>query len=161
MSADLLTRTMRCGEVTETDAAQAREVVLTGWVHRRRDLGQLVFVELRDGSGRVQVVFDPSEAADAHTLSQTLRLEDVVGIGGTALVDGILEEALRACRPDAYVLLVGPSTPLAPLLFAHGVDALSGSMVADPAAVLEQLREPHEGPTPRLRGMRPVTLHRA
>ena len=85
MSADLLTRTMRCGEVTETDAAQAREVVLTGWVHRRRDLGQLVFVELRDGSGRVQVVFDPSEAQDAHTLSQTLRLEDVVGIAGTVV----------------------------------------------------------------------------
>jgi hypothetical protein len=93
--------------------------------------------------------------------AEVLPRADVVGIGGTALVDGILEEALRACRPDAYVLLVGPSTPLAPLLFAHGVDALSGSMVADPAAVLEQLREPHEGPTPRLRGMRPVTLHRA
>jgi uncharacterized protein (DUF4213/DUF364 family) len=76
-------------------------------------------------------------------------------------VDGILEETLRACRRDAYVLLVGPSTPLAPLLFAHGVDALSGSVVADPQAVLGQLREPHEGPTPRLRGMRPVTLHRA
>ena len=93
--------------------------------------------------------------------AEVLPRADVVGIGGTALVDGILEEALRACRPDAYVLLVGPSTPLAPLLFAHGVDALSGSVVADPEAVLGQLREPHEGPTPRLRGMRPVTLHRA
>jgi hypothetical protein len=92
---------------------------------------------------------------------EVLPRADVVGIGGTALVDGILEETLRACRRDAYVLLVGPSTPLAPLLFAHGVDALSGSIVADPEAVLGQLREPHEGPTPRLRGMRPVTLHRA
>ena len=45
------TRTMRCGEVTEADADGRREVVLTGWVHRRRDLGQLIFVELRDGPG--------------------------------------------------------------------------------------------------------------
>jgi hypothetical protein len=98
----------------------------------------------------------PFEAA-----AEVLPRADVVGIGGTALVDGILEETLRACRPDAYVLLVGPSTPLAPVLIEHGVDALSGSAVADPVAVLGQLREPHEGPTPRLRGMRPVTLHRA
>jgi uncharacterized protein (DUF4213/DUF364 family) len=84
----------------------------------------------------------------------------VVGIGGTALVDGILEDALGLCRPEAYVLLVGPSTPLAPVLFAHGVSALSGSVVANPGEVLDQLRAAHDGPTPRLRGMRPVTLHR-
>ncbi len=85
MSADLLTRTMRCGEVSPSDAAQRRQVVLTGWVHRRRDLGQLVFVELRDGSGRVQVVFDPSEGEEAHALAQTLRLEDVLGIAGVVV----------------------------------------------------------------------------
>ena len=85
MSADLLTRTMRCGEVSESDADAGRRVVLTGWVHRRRDLGQLVFVELRDGSGRVQVVFDPSHGADAHALAQTLRLEDVLGVAGTVV----------------------------------------------------------------------------
>ena len=46
----LLQRTVRCGELTESDAEQQREVVVTGWVHRRRDLGQLIFVELRDAS---------------------------------------------------------------------------------------------------------------
>ena len=85
MSADLLTRTMRCGEVSESDARTRREVVLTGWVHRRRDLGQLVFVELRDGSGRVQLVFDPSEGEEAHALAETLRLEDVLGIAGVVV----------------------------------------------------------------------------
>ena len=92
--------------------------------------------------------------------ADTLPRGDVVALGGTALVDGILEESLSYCRPDAYVLLLGPSTPLATLLLARGVAALSGSIVADPGAVLEQLRTPHEGPTPRLRGMRPVTVHR-
>jgi aspartyl-tRNA synthetase len=71
--------------VSESDAAQGREVVLTGWVHRRRDLGQLVFVELRDGSGRVQVVFDPSQAREAHALAESLRLEDVIGLAGTVV----------------------------------------------------------------------------
>jgi hypothetical protein len=92
--------------------------------------------------------------------AETLPRGDVVALGGTALVDGILEESLSYCRPDAYVVLLGPSTPIAPLLLARGVAALSGSIVADPAAVLGQPRTPHEGPTPRLRGMRPVTVHR-
>jgi hypothetical protein len=105
---------------------------------------------------------EPEEdALPFSAAAEVLPRADVVGIGGTALVDGILEEALLRCRPDAYVLMVGPSTPMSPVLFGHWVSALSGSVVADPAAVLEQLRAPHEGPTPRLRGMRPLTLHRA
>jgi len=53
----LLHRTHGCGSVTPEQAAQREEVVLTGWVHRRRDLGQLIFLEIRDISGSVQVVF--------------------------------------------------------------------------------------------------------
>ncbi|MDH3785375.1 MAG: OB-fold nucleic acid binding domain-containing protein, partial [Acidobacteriota bacterium] len=56
----LLHRTVGCGQISEADAESARSVVLTGWVHRRRDLGQLIFIELRDATGTVQVVFDPS-----------------------------------------------------------------------------------------------------
>lgn len=109
-------------------------------------------------------VLDLEPEGDALPFSaaaEVLPRADVVGVGGTALVDGLLEDVLRLCRPDAYVLLLGPSTPLAPLLFARGVAALSGSVVAEPVAVLEQLKAPHEGPTPRLQGMRPLTLHRA
>jgi uncharacterized protein (DUF4213/DUF364 family) len=93
-------------------------------------------------------------------MAEVLPQADVVGIIGTALVDGTLERALGSCRPDAYVLLVGPSTPLSPVLFNYGVAALSGSVVADAERVLAQLRAPHDGPTPRLAGMKPVTLHR-
>jgi hypothetical protein len=100
------------------------------------------------------------EALPFSAAADVLPRGDVVAVGGTALVDGILDETLSRCRPDAYVLIVGPSTPLAPLLLTRGAAALSGSVVADPAAVLEQLRTPHDGPTPRLRGMRPVTVHR-
>ncbi|HZN54410.1 MAG TPA: aspartate--tRNA ligase [Candidatus Polarisedimenticolaceae bacterium] len=87
MAADharLLHRSVGCGEVSPADAAGRREVVLTGWVHRRRDLGQLIFVEMRDATGRVQVVFDP-EVPEAHGIGEKLHAEDVVGVRGTVV----------------------------------------------------------------------------
>jgi aspartyl-tRNA synthetase len=81
----LLHRTIGCGEVTVQDAEARRDVVLTGWVHRRRDLGRLIFVELRDATGRVQVVFDPDRAA-IHAIAEKLHAEDVVGVQGTVVI---------------------------------------------------------------------------
>lgn len=78
----LLQRTIGAGEVSEGDAEAAREVVITGWVHRRRDLGRIVFLEIRDATGRLQAVIDPSEAPAAHGVAEKLRQEDVVGIQG-------------------------------------------------------------------------------
>ena len=81
----LLHRTIGAGQISEEDAARAREVVLTGWVHRRRDLGQLIFIELRDFTGLVQIVFDPSEAPGAHTIAEGLRAESVIGVRGAVV----------------------------------------------------------------------------
>src|SRR2546429_2087992 len=58
-----------------------REVDLYGWVHRRRDLGGLIFIDLRDRSGIVQVKFDPAHA-QAHTTGGELRLESVIYVQG-------------------------------------------------------------------------------
>jgi len=88
MAADvtrLLHRTVGCGEVTSADANARREVVLTGWVHRRRDLGQLIFVELRDATGRLQIVFDPDNQA-LHAVAEKLHAEDVVGVRGVVVI---------------------------------------------------------------------------
>ncbi len=82
---ELLERSCGAGEVSADDAERRREVVLTGWVHRRRDLGQLIFVDLRDRSGMVQIVFDPSEDAGAHELAGQLRNEYVIGIRGVVV----------------------------------------------------------------------------
>ena len=79
---ELMRRTALCGRLNETDAQEGKEVILTGWVHHRRDLGQLIFVEVRDYSGTVQVVFDPSRNSEAHALAESLRSEFVVGIRG-------------------------------------------------------------------------------
>jgi aspartyl-tRNA synthetase len=101
MSADagrLLLRTKGCGEITAADAAERREVVLTGWVHRRRDLGRLIFVEVRDATGRVQVVFDP-DRPDIHAIAEKLHAEDVVGLTGTV----VLREAPNPQHPTGDV----------------------------------------------------------
>jgi aspartyl-tRNA synthetase len=94
----LLSRTVGCGEVTVEDAAARRDVVLTGWVHRRRDLGQLIFVELRDATGRVQVVFDP-DRPEVHRVAEKLHAEDVVGVAGTV----VPREAPNPAHPTGQV----------------------------------------------------------
>jgi aspartyl-tRNA synthetase len=76
-----LKRTDYCGDLKKKDAN--REVTLLGWVQRRRDLGGLIFVELRDRHGIVQVVFNPEVNPEAHVKAQSLRNEYVVGVQGT------------------------------------------------------------------------------
>ena len=64
------------------------EVRVAGWVHRRRDHGGLVFIDLRDRTGLVQLVFNPDEAGEAFELGHKLRAEDVLsasGVGRRAL----------------------------------------------------------------------------
>ncbi len=64
---------------------EGREVTLAGWVARRRDLGGLVFVDLRDGDGVVQVVINPEHAADAAAVAHELRNEFVIRARGTVV----------------------------------------------------------------------------
>ena len=75
-----LKRSHGCGELTKEHVGQ--EVTLMGWVDTRRDLGGVVFIELRDRSGLLQVVFYPDVNKDVHELSSKLRSEFVVAIKG-------------------------------------------------------------------------------
>ncbi|MBZ5503723.1 MAG: aspartate--tRNA ligase [Acidobacteriia bacterium] len=75
-----LKRTHYCGALRATDAEQ--DVILTGWVHRRRDLGQLIFIDLRDRAGIAQIVFNKEQHAEAHAKAEELRAEFVVAVEG-------------------------------------------------------------------------------
>ncbi|HET6871161.1 MAG TPA: aspartate--tRNA ligase [Solirubrobacteraceae bacterium] len=70
-----------CGQLT-ADRADT-EARVAGWVHRRRDHGGLIFIDLRDRSGIVQLVFHPENAPEAHKRAHALRSEDVVSAAGT------------------------------------------------------------------------------
>ncbi|HCW8270931.1 TPA: aspartate--tRNA ligase [Staphylococcus aureus] len=74
-------RTTYCGLVTEAFLGQ--EITLKGWVNNRRDLGGLIFVDLRDREGIVQVVFNPAFSEEALKIAETIRSEYVVEVQGT------------------------------------------------------------------------------
>jgi aspartyl-tRNA synthetase len=73
-------RTIYCGQVRPEHIG--KEVVLCGWVHRRRDHGGLVFVDLRDREGLVQVVINPEGSAQAHEKADAIRVEYVLSVRG-------------------------------------------------------------------------------
>ena len=73
-------KTHNCGDLRSTHAGQT--VVLAGWVHRRRDHGALLFIDLRDRSGLVQVTCNAQDAPEAHAVLNGIRNEYVVQITG-------------------------------------------------------------------------------
>jgi aspartyl-tRNA synthetase len=77
-----LKRTHYCGALRASNAEE--NVVLMGWVHRRRDLGQLIFIDLRDRTGIVQIVFN-ADHAEAHAKAEGLRSEFVIAVEGRVI----------------------------------------------------------------------------
>ena len=73
-------RTGYCGDFRISDVG--KEVVLNGWVHRRRDHGGLIFIDLRDRTGIIQLVFDPKYSKDSFEIAQELKNEWVIGVRG-------------------------------------------------------------------------------
>ncbi len=73
-------KTINCGDLRATDTGKT--VTIAGWVHRRRDHGNLIFIDLRDREGIVQVVFNPERAPEAHQTAEKLRNEWVVQVVG-------------------------------------------------------------------------------
>lgn len=85
-------RTYFCGEVTEEAIGQ--KVTLKGWVQKRRDLGGLIFIDLRDRTGIVQVVFNPDGSEEALKVAEGVRTEYVLDIEGTVVARQDVNENL-------------------------------------------------------------------
>ncbi len=118
-------RTHHCRELSVADVG--REVVLMGWVQRRRDHGGVIFVDLRDREGITQVVFNPEINAAVHDKAQALRNEFVIGVRGKVdprpegminpnLVTGAIEVLVTELK-----ILNPAQTP--PFMIEDGVDA--------------------------------------
>ena len=86
-------RTHTCGELRPVDVGQ--RAVLMGWVHRRRNLGSLIFVHLRDRAGITQVVFNREVDAQVHARAELLRSEYVVAVEGP-----IVQRSAETVNPE-------------------------------------------------------------
>ena len=83
-------RTHTCGQLRKEDISHP--VTLSGWIHRRRDHGGLIFIDLRDRFGLTQLVFDPVKNPQAHSEAEKLRAEWVISVTGTVkLATGDIE----------------------------------------------------------------------
>ncbi len=81
MMRDVFKRTDMCGDLRIEDAG--RDVVLNGWVAKKRNLGGLIFADLRDRTGITQIVFDDKTEKSVFDKADTLKSEYVIGVKGT------------------------------------------------------------------------------
>ena len=86
-------RTHWAGQLRADDVGQ--QVRVAGWVHRRRDHGGLIFIDVRDRTGLLQLVFRPEEAPAAHAAAGALRGEDVISVSGE-----LVRRDAAAVNPD-------------------------------------------------------------
>jgi uncharacterized protein (DUF4213/DUF364 family) len=112
-----------------------KDVVVVGhfpFIPRVREAArQLWVLEKRPGEGDL-----PAEAAP-----DIIPQADVVALTGTSLINHTFEELMGLCRPDTFILVLGPTTPLSPVLFDHGADMVSGTLVIDLETVLRYVSQ--------------------
>ncbi|MEI4829412.1 aspartate--tRNA ligase [Bacillus sp. FJAT-53711] len=118
-------RTHECGKVTVEAVGQT--VQLKGWVQKRRDLGGLIFIDLRDRTGIVQVVFSPETSKEALEIAETIRGEYVLHVEGTVVerAAGAINENMATGRIEVQAtkvnVLNAAKTP--PIMITDDTDA--------------------------------------
>ncbi len=102
---------------------------------------------------------NPQEGDFGETSSENLIPQaDVIGITGTAFTNHTMESLLKLCRPDSYVVVLGGTAPLSPVLFDYGINAVSGTLVIDSELVFRYVSQ---GATFRqIKGIRLLTMMR-
>jgi uncharacterized protein (DUF4213/DUF364 family) len=125
---------------TEINAA---EVILAKGTGRRVAIvGHFSFVErVRRVASECWVVELHPRPGDvpADRVSDVIPQADVVALTGTSLINHTFDDLVHLCRPDAFVLLLGPSAPLSPVVFDWGLDGVSGTLVVEPDRVLRSV----------------------
>lgn len=121
----------------------AGEVILAQGTGRRVAIvGHFLFTErVRRAAAECWVVELHPRPGDvpAERAGKVLPRADAVALTGTSLINHTFDNLIRLCRPDAFVLLLGPSAPLSPVLFEAEVGAVSGTLVTDPGRVLRSV----------------------
>lgn len=124
-------------------------------------IGHFPFVtRLRDQVKELWVLeLNPKEGDHPASAAPTIiPRADILAITATTLINHTFEGIFKLRKPGARVLLLGPSTPLSPILFDHGIDVLSGTIVDKPDVVLPLVRQGATFRQIRKQGVRLVTL---
>jgi uncharacterized protein (DUF4213/DUF364 family) len=107
-------------------------------------VGHFPFVrKLREVAAELWVIEKNPREGDLPEVETTnlIPQADVVGITGTAFTNHTIEQLLKLCRPEAYVVLIGDTAPLSPVLFDFGIDAISGTKAINPELALRCVSE--------------------
>jgi uncharacterized protein (DUF4213/DUF364 family) len=145
------------------DLNAAEEIHARGQGKRIAIIGHFPFVKkLREVARELWVFELPGRARPGditgETITDLLPQADIVAITSTTLINHTLGEILDLVKPDAYKIMLGPSSPLSSVLFDYGLDAISGSIVTDRDKVLRCISQ---GANFRqVRGVRKVILRR-
>jgi hypothetical protein len=126
-------------------------------------VGHFPFVSrLRERVGSLSVFEQQPHGEDlpAKAARQVLPRADVVALTGTTLLNNTFEGLINLCRPETLVLVLGPSTPLSPVMFDYGVHLLSGSMVENIDAVLQAVSQGANFRQVHRAGVRLVTIEK-
>lgn len=127
----------------ETDLAGQELLLSRGKGKNVAVVGHFPFVEaLREFCAHLWVLEKRPRPGDtdAALAGEVLPRADLVAVTGTTLLNGTLAGLLNSCRPDALVVMLGPTTPFAASLFDCGIDVLAGCAVSDPEAALAGIR---------------------
>jgi uncharacterized protein (DUF4213/DUF364 family) len=126
-------------------------------------VGHFPFIpRLRERVGRLWVLEQQPRGGDlpAEAAAEVVPQADVLAITGTTLINRTFESLMALRRPEALVLLLGPSTPLSPVLFDHGVRLLSGAVVEDIDSVLRAVSQAANFRQVHQQGVRLVTMRK-
>lgn len=124
-------------------------------------IGHFPFVpRLREKVKELWVLeLEPKEGdLPASAAPEIIPQADILAITATTLINHTFEGLLHLRNPGSRVLLLGPSTPLSPILFDHGIHVLAGSIVTDPDAILPMIRQAASFSQIRRHGVRLVTI---
>ena len=126
--------TAKCRELNAGDLIQekgeGKKVVIVGhfpFIQKLREVAKELWVIEKNPRE------DDLEEAEAERF---VPEADIVGITGTSFTNHTIEHLLELCRPDAYIVILGDTTPLSPVLFDYGISAISGTKVVDPDLAL-------------------------
>ncbi|MBC8507797.1 MAG: DUF364 domain-containing protein [Chloroflexi bacterium] len=127
-------------------------------------IGHFPFIDrLRSKVGQLSVLeLDPQPGdLPVSAASEILPKADVVAITSMTLMNRTLDGLLKLCAPEALVILLGPTTPLSPVLFDYGIDMLCGSVVTDIEQVLQTVRQAGNFRQVHKAGVRLVSMNRS